>query len=134
MIIIASPVVIRTMIIEHCDVSDDHRWWKLLHNSHRGSHQTGCISCGHCHGSIVRVDNNDDNDTNNDDDYRPCELFHNPLLYDKISVEEAIKLDANHVIIIYKRRPDTTVERRLVEGPAVIVPEAEEWLVVELLM
>ncbi|XP_076438429.1 uncharacterized protein LOC143277472 [Babylonia areolata] len=58
----------------------------------------------------------------------PCELFHNPLLYDQIRTEDAIKLDANHVIIIYKRRPDGSAERRLVEGPAVVVPEATEWL------
>lgn len=58
----------------------------------------------------------------------PCELFHNPLLYDRVQMKEAIKLDANHVIIVYKRRADSSVERRLVEGPAVFVPEALEWL------
>ena len=55
-------------------------------------------------------------------------MFHNFLLYDKIYTEDAIKLDANHVIVIYKRLPNENVERRVVEGPAVVVPEAVEWL------
>ena len=54
-------------------------------------------------------------------------MFHNFLLYDKIYKENAIKLDANHVIVIYKRLSNDSVERRLVEGPAVVVPEAVEW-------
>ncbi|KAK7106737.1 uncharacterized protein [Littorina saxatilis] len=58
----------------------------------------------------------------------PCTLFHNPLIYDTLSVEDTIKLDANHVIVVYKRRADSSVERRLVEGPAVFVPQAVEWL------
>ena len=60
---------------------------------------------------------------------RPCSLFLNHLLYDSICAEDAIKLDANHIVVIYKRLPNGNVERRLVEGPAVVVPEAAEWSV-----
>jgi hypothetical protein len=42
-------------------------------------------------------------------------------------VEDAIKVEANHVIVVYKRLANSNVQRRLVEGPAVFVPEAVEW-------
>lgn len=58
----------------------------------------------------------------------PCEVFNNPLLYDRVRVQKAIQLDANIVIVIYKRLPNSSVQRRIIEGSAVVIPEAEEWL------
>ncbi|KAK7481742.1 hypothetical protein BaRGS_00017689 [Batillaria attramentaria] len=58
----------------------------------------------------------------------PCELFNNPLLYEYVRVQKAIRLDAHILIVIYKRLSNGNVERRIVEGPAVVIPEAEEWL------
>lgn len=59
----------------------------------------------------------------------PCEIFFNPMLHENISVMDALKLDANHMIVVYKRLKDSTVQRRIIQGPTVFVPEAEEWYV-----
>ncbi|XP_033730756.1 uncharacterized protein LOC117320210 [Pecten maximus] len=58
----------------------------------------------------------------------PCEIFHNPLVYDSITVKDATKIDANHLVVVYKRLKDNDVQRRIIQGPTVFVPEAEEWL------
>ncbi|KAL8600288.1 hypothetical protein ACOMHN_060906 [Nucella lapillus] len=58
----------------------------------------------------------------------PCEVFLNPLQYAGVRREEGRQLDANHVIVVYQRLPDGCVQRRLVEGPALFVPQASEWL------
>ncbi|KAL4234685.1 hypothetical protein ACF0H5_006326 [Mactra antiquata] len=58
----------------------------------------------------------------------PCEIFFNPLLHEDIAVKDALKLDANHLIVVYKRLKDDSVERKIIQGPTVFVPDAEEWL------
>lgn len=58
---------------------------------------------------------------------RPCEIFFNPMIHEDITVKDALKLDANHLIVVYKRLKDTTVQRRIIQGPTVFVPDAEEW-------
>ena len=60
-------------------------------------------------------------------DFRPCEMFCNPLLHESIEVELANKVDANHMMVVYKRLKDSDVQRRIIQGPTVFVPEAEEW-------
>ncbi|XP_074652545.1 uncharacterized protein LOC141906945 [Tubulanus polymorphus] len=57
----------------------------------------------------------------------PCDLYENPLAYDYIIVQDATKIDANHLIVVYKKVKDN-VERRIVQGPTVFIPTAEEWL------
>lgn len=59
----------------------------------------------------------------------PCFVFNNPLLYESVTVKESTKIDANHLIVVYKRLKESDVQRRVVQGPTVFVPEAEEWLV-----
>lgn len=59
--------------------------------------------------------------------FRPCFVFNNPLLYESVTVKESTKIDANHLIVVYKRLKESDVERRVVQGPTVFVPEAEEW-------
>lgn len=49
------------------------------------------------------------------------------MLHESVTVVDAMKLDANHMIVVYKRLKDTTVQRRIIQGPDVFVPEAEEW-------
>ncbi|KAH3768884.1 uncharacterized protein LOC127844917 [Dreissena polymorpha] len=58
----------------------------------------------------------------------PCDIFLNPIKHESITVMNAIKLDANHMIVVYKRLKDSSVQRRIIQGPCVFVPEAEEWL------
>ncbi|KAL3886101.1 hypothetical protein ACJMK2_026122 [Sinanodonta woodiana] len=58
----------------------------------------------------------------------PCSLFFNPLSYEEISLHKAIQIDANHLIVVYKRVKDGSVQRRIVQGPNLFVPEPEEWL------
>ncbi len=54
-------------------------------------------------------------------------MFENPLEYQTINVLPATKIDANHQLVVYKKQKDNSVERRIVEGPTVFMPEAEEW-------
>lgn len=58
----------------------------------------------------------------------PCEIYFNPLIHENIQVNDALKLDANHMVVVYKRLKDSSVQRRIIQGPTVFVPDAEEWL------
>ena len=53
-------------------------------------------------------------------------MFMNRLEVDSIYVRNAIKLDANHLIIVYKQQ-EGHIERRIVQGPTIFVPDAHEW-------
>ena len=59
---------------------------------------------------------------------RPFEKFLNPLEVESIVVRNAIKLDANHSLVIYKQSEEH-IERRIVSGPIVFVPGPQEWSV-----
>ena len=61
--------------------------------------------------------------------FRPFEKFLNPLEVESISVRNAIKLDANHSLVVYKQNEEH-IERRIVSGPIVFVPGPQEWLAV----
>ena len=58
--------------------------------------------------------------------YRPREMFMNRLEVDSIIVRNAIKLDANHLVVVYKQQ-EGHIERRIVQGPTIFVPDAHEW-------
>jgi len=58
----------------------------------------------------------------------PHEAFLNPLEVESISVRNAVKLDANHTLVVYKQNEEH-IERRIVSGPIVFVPGPQEWLV-----
>ena len=60
--------------------------------------------------------------------FRPLEKFHNKLEIETIQVVDAIKLDANHLIVVYKQQDDK-IEKRIVRGPTIFVPNAHEWWV-----
>ena len=50
----------------------------------------------------------------------------NRLEVDYVEVRNAIKLDANHMIVVYKQE-EGKIERRIVKGPTIFVPNAHEW-------
>ena len=53
-------------------------------------------------------------------------MYMNRLLYDSIYVKDAIKIDANHMIVVYKQE-EGVIDRRIVQGPIIFVPTAYEW-------
>lgn len=57
----------------------------------------------------------------------PSEMFQNRLLVDSIELRDVTKLDANHMIVVYKQL-DGKIDRRIVQGPTIFVPNAHEWL------
>ena len=57
---------------------------------------------------------------------RPCEMFMNPLELTALEVKEAIRIDSHHVIIVYSNNGSDVI-RRIVEGPTVFIPAANEW-------
>ena len=64
--------------------------------------------------------------------HRPFEKFLNPLEVESISVRNAIKLDANHSLVVYKQNEEH-IERRIVSGPIVFIPGPQEWSVIYIL-
>lgn len=50
----------------------------------------------------------------------------NRLEVDFVDVCNAVKLDANHMIVVYKQE-EGKIERRIVKGPTIFVPSAHEW-------
>ncbi|XP_067946917.1 uncharacterized protein [Watersipora subatra] len=57
----------------------------------------------------------------------PCEMFLNPLELAALEVKDAIRIASNHVIVVY-RKNENEVIRRIVEGPTVFIPTANEWI------
>lgn len=57
----------------------------------------------------------------------PTELWRDPLLHQTVAVEQALTLDANEAIVIY-REDEGQVTHRILSGPAVHVPAPNEWL------
>ena len=58
--------------------------------------------------------------------YSPAEMFMNRLELDSCFVKNAIKLDDNHMVIVYKQL-EGLIERRIVQGPTIFIPTAYEW-------
>lgn len=57
----------------------------------------------------------------------PAQRFLNPIELEFIKVSEATKLDANHVVVVYKQNEET-IQRRIEHGPCVFIPGPNEWL------
>ncbi|XP_059172148.1 uncharacterized protein LOC131953132 [Physella acuta] len=57
----------------------------------------------------------------------PCQVFHNPLEHRACTKQDAQTIDANHLMVVYKRLKGGEAQRRIIQGPAVFIPEAEEW-------
>ena len=63
---------------------------------------------------------------------RPKEMFLNRLEIESVAVKNAVKLDGNHLLVVYKQEGGH-IERRVVDGPTVFIPSAHEWYVASLL-
>ena len=59
-------------------------------------------------------------------EFSPKEMFHNRLEVESITVKYAIKLDGNHVLVVYKQESGK-IDRSIVEGPIIFIPSAHEW-------
>jgi len=57
----------------------------------------------------------------------PASIFLDPLLHEKITVENAIPVNAQEAVVVYTR-DNAQVRRRVVHGPAMFVPTEKEWL------
>ncbi|MEN6373127.1 MAG: hypothetical protein ABFD64_14070 [Armatimonadota bacterium] len=57
----------------------------------------------------------------------PVSVWFNPVLHESISVQKAFAIDANEAVVVY-RQDDDHVDRRVVRGPDMYVPAANEWL------
>jgi hypothetical protein len=58
----------------------------------------------------------------------PAMFWVDPVEHLNVKVAEAIPLDANEAIVVYRQQSDGKVDRRIVRGPELFVPEAQEWL------
>ena len=47
-------------------------------------------------------------------------------MHESIIVKNAIKLNGNEMLVVYKQEQEF-IQRRLVPGPAIFVPESNEW-------
>lgn len=55
-------------------------------------------------------------------------MFINPILIESALVKHAHSLNANEVLVVYKRhREDKVVQRRVQYGPTIFTPSADEW-------
>lgn len=57
----------------------------------------------------------------------PAFLWFNPLEHREIRIGAALPIDANEAVVVYSRN-EGRVDRRVVRGPWMFVPEAGEWL------
>ena len=60
--------------------------------------------------------------------FRPCVLYKNPLVHSSMEVLNGISLDANEVLVVYRRDEETKkVDRYLQHGPTLFIPDSNEW-------
>jgi hypothetical protein len=57
----------------------------------------------------------------------PVSIWFDPVEHRSITVETATKIDANQALVVY-RQTEAGVIRRIVRGPALFTPTAEEWV------
>lgn len=57
----------------------------------------------------------------------PAAVWHHPVEHEKVETRDAMVLDANEAIVVYSQEPGR-VARRVVRGPVMYVPAANEWL------
>jgi hypothetical protein len=58
----------------------------------------------------------------------PVSIWGDPVKHISVEVREPMSVDANEAVVVYRREPDASVSRRVVRGPALFVPPADEWL------
>lgn len=57
----------------------------------------------------------------------PAAVYFHPIEHASIEMHDAIPLDANEALVVYTRHDDH-ISRRIVRGPELFVPAANEWL------
>lgn len=57
----------------------------------------------------------------------PADVWFNPVQHESIKVYKAITIDANEAVVVFQQNGNG-VGRRVVKGPALYVPQANEWL------
>jgi hypothetical protein len=57
----------------------------------------------------------------------PATVWLNPLEHTAVTIENAVKIDANEALVVYLRNSED-VQRRVVRGPKLFVPMADEWI------
>jgi hypothetical protein len=57
----------------------------------------------------------------------PTATWFDPVQHEAIEVEPAITIDAHEAVVVYRRQQDR-VERHVLRGPRVFVPQENEWL------
>jgi len=60
--------------------------------------------------------------------FRPLTVWFNRFQYESIQVKDSYKLDQSEMIIVYNRNEKNDVRRRVVKGPCLFFPQANEWL------
>jgi hypothetical protein len=59
----------------------------------------------------------------------PAEMWFDARIHQEILVEEGLQLAAKEAVVVYSAKLGTgTVQRRVVEGPALFIPQPGEWL------
>jgi hypothetical protein len=58
----------------------------------------------------------------------PASVWFHPVEHEAIRVEKAIALDGNEALVVYSQEDAGRVGRRIVRGPALFMPAANEWL------
>lgn len=57
----------------------------------------------------------------------PASVWYDPVKHASVEIKQALPLDSHEAIIVY-RRINGEVERRVERGPALFVPQEDEWL------
>jgi hypothetical protein len=58
----------------------------------------------------------------------PAAVWFHPVEHESVRTERAINLDANEAVVVYSQEAEDRVGRRIVRGPALFMPAANEWL------
>jgi hypothetical protein len=61
-------------------------------------------------------------------EFRPVREWLNRLEHETIKVEKLLQLKSSQMIVVYsKDNKSNSVERRLIQGPCVFMPQPNEW-------
>lgn len=57
----------------------------------------------------------------------PSVEWHNRIQYESIRVEKLTKLAMHQILVVYARTTENNIERKLITGPCVYMPQPNEW-------
>jgi len=58
----------------------------------------------------------------------PKDIFNDPVQFDEISVQEGVHVNNYEVIVVYREEAEDKVKRRVIRGPLLFIPAADEWI------